>query len=295
MRIWCRWVGYGNWRLSETRWSSLAFRTAIQHFCALRPAEVSFLCVNSSTLRLVFHLLFSCLSSCLLLSSFSVSVCLSIRVLFCVVAAAAVVVCVSWCVWCVWCDILEKTPRVYVQNVPMCTGTTPASVTTCGRGAGTHGDVFSTDTAERERVIVSSAYQNLPTQGYHVTQRFTKSNHWILQVSCLRIGREHHVPDSSNHTLYLMKLFVLAVCPEGNKLLDCSIRFSLLSPSIPNDLHVSSASPPGFLLTLPFSSFVHHYTQQHTTTRNKTQHTTNKHTHRHKYTYKYTHIYVHFQ
>ena len=31
-----------------------------------------------------------------------------------------------------------------------------------------------------------------------MTQRFTKSNHWILQISSLRIGREQHVPDSSN-------------------------------------------------------------------------------------------------
>ena len=33
-------------------------------------------------------------------------------------------------------------PCVYVQNVPVCTGTTPACVTTCGRGACTHGGRF---------------------------------------------------------------------------------------------------------------------------------------------------------
>ena len=48
--------------------------------------------------------------------------------------------------------------------------------------------------------------------------------HWISQISRLRTGREQHVRDSSNHSLYLMKLFVFR-CPEGNKLLDCSIRF----------------------------------------------------------------------
>ena len=29
------------------------------------------------------------------------------------------------------------------------------------------------------------------------------SNHWILQISSLRMGREQHVPESSNHHLFL--------------------------------------------------------------------------------------------
>ena len=37
----------------------------------------------------------------------------------------------------------SKRPLVYVRNVPVCTGTTPACVITCGRGAGTHGDVLN--------------------------------------------------------------------------------------------------------------------------------------------------------
>ena len=40
----------------------------------------------------------------------------------------------------------QNAPRVYIQNVPVCTGTTPASVTTRGRGAGTHGDVLNVQT-----------------------------------------------------------------------------------------------------------------------------------------------------
>ena len=45
------------------------------------------------------------------------------------------------CVWCgVWFDTLKKT-RVYIQHVLVRTGTTPACVSTFGRGAGTHGDV----------------------------------------------------------------------------------------------------------------------------------------------------------
>ena len=57
-------------------------------------------------------------------------------------------VCWCWC-WCVTLTLLHSTtslPRVYIQNVSVCTGTTPASVTTCGRGAGSHGDVLNVHT-----------------------------------------------------------------------------------------------------------------------------------------------------
>ena len=41
---------------------------------------------------------------------------------------------------------------------------------------------------EQEEVIVSSAYQNLPTKGYHVHQRFTERNHWMtIQDECSHI------------------------------------------------------------------------------------------------------------
>ena len=85
-------------------------------------------------------------------------------------------------------------------------------VETCGRGAGTHGDVlnlhtevFWTDTrgGGGRRVIVSSACQNLPTEGHHVPQRFTKETLESLPIQSLRTGRTRHVPDSFNHLLYL--------------------------------------------------------------------------------------------
>ena len=37
-------------------------------------------------------------------------------------------------------------PRVHVQNVPMCTGTTRTCVATCARGACMHGDVLNVHT-----------------------------------------------------------------------------------------------------------------------------------------------------
>ena len=39
-----------------------------------------------------------------------------------------------------------KRPRVYVQNVPICTGTTRTCWNTCARGARTHGDVLNVHT-----------------------------------------------------------------------------------------------------------------------------------------------------
>ena len=41
------------------------------------------------------------------------------------------------------CVSTQNAPGVYVQNVSVCTGTTPASGTTCGLGAGTHGKVVN--------------------------------------------------------------------------------------------------------------------------------------------------------
>ena len=158
-----------------------------------------FSCLFSS---LLFHLLVSPFSSsrffsfivssslflsCLLFSflvlsrlSFSVSLCLSlslsVSLCFCLSLSLCLSVCVVWCVWCPRVYV-QKRLRVYVQNVPVCTGTTPACVTTCGRGAGTHGGVLNVHTGtfwmdlRGAGVIGSSAYQNLPTYGHHVPQR----------------------------------------------------------------------------------------------------------------------------
>ena len=77
----------------------------------------------------------------------------------------------------------EKNLRVSIQNVSVFTGTTRTCVTTCGRGAGTHGDVlnlhtevFETDTRgrggeRRERGGGSPSVlltMRRPTLSYHV-------------------------------------------------------------------------------------------------------------------------------
>ena len=142
--------------------SSLLFHLLVSPFSSSRL--FSFL-VLSSLSFLVLSLLL-CLSLSLSVSlclslflSVSVSVSLCLRVVLCVVVLCGVV-CVVWCVARLG---TQKKPscvrsklRVYVQNVSVCAGTTPACVTTCGLGAGTHGDVlnlhtevFGTDTRRR--------------------------------------------------------------------------------------------------------------------------------------------------
>ena len=44
------------------------------------------------------------------------------------------------------CAFKTLALRVYVQNVSVCTGTTRTCVSTCARGAGTHGDVLNVHT-----------------------------------------------------------------------------------------------------------------------------------------------------
>ena len=41
---------------------------------------------------------------------------------------------------------IQKRLRVYIQNVPVSTGTTRTCVSTCARGAGTHGDALNVHT-----------------------------------------------------------------------------------------------------------------------------------------------------
>ena len=91
------------------------------------------------------------------------------------------------------------------------------------RGAGTHGDVLNlhtevseTDTrgrgggekeGEGRGVTVSSAnHETAHVELSRALERFTERNPWFLPIQGLRTGREQHVPESSNHSLYLTKL-----------------------------------------------------------------------------------------
>ena len=57
------------------------------------------------------------------------------------------------------------------------------------------------------RVTVSSAnHETAHVELSRASERFTERNPWFLPIQGLRTGREQHVPESSNHSLYLMKL-----------------------------------------------------------------------------------------
>ena len=143
--------------LSSSRFFSFIVSYSLFFSCLVLSL---FLCLSLSLSVSVFLL---SLCFCLSLSlSFSVSVWCR-GVVWCVVSCCLVcrvVVCGVWCVgvWCcvvlcgvVWCCVWRglarrKNLRVQIQNVPLCTSTTRTCVTTCARGAGTHGDILNLPT-----------------------------------------------------------------------------------------------------------------------------------------------------
>ena len=79
------------------------------------------------------------------------------------------------------CEKLKKINKnvvvvVVVPNVPACTGTRTC-VSTCARGAGVQGTLW---TDIRGRFESTSAYQNIPTYGYHVLQRSTGPDETVI-------------------------------------------------------------------------------------------------------------------
>ena len=98
-----------------------------------------------------------------------------------------------------------------------------------------------------EWVTVSSAHH----ETFHVKfsralERFTERNPWFLPSQGLRTGREQHVPEFSNHSLYLMKLlssiFILRDTAEGNCTHNTHMRTNTHSPT-----HRPFPSPPSRL------------------------------------------------
>ena len=76
---------------------------------------------------------------------------------------------------------------------------------TRGRFERTHGDVLNPHTEGRgsSSMLLTKI---CPRMVITWPQRSTKSYHRILPIQGLRTSREQHVPESSNHSLYLMKL-----------------------------------------------------------------------------------------
>ena len=95
-----------------------------------------------------------------------------------------------------------------------------------GRFERTHGDVFFIGKTcvyyhvhdHLKRMWGSSLIDNFlltmngPHMGYHVLQRFTKETLESLPILSLTIGRTRNVADSTNHSLYLIKMFSSNPC-----------------------------------------------------------------------------------
>ena len=81
-------------------------------------------------------------------------------------------------------------------------------------------------------VTVSSAnHETAHVELSRASERFTERNPWFFPIQGLRTGREQHVPESSNHSLYLMKL--LRDTAEGIITHITHIRTNTYSPTHP--------------------------------------------------------------
>ena len=133
---------------------ALIFSFIFSFMCSLLLSPLSSLfsslllsCLVSS---LAFFLLPSCLVSSSLSLSLSVPVCPCLRVLLWWLLLCLVCMSLwSWCVRAVWCGTL-KTPVCTFKTSP-CVPAPRAHAFqhTCGRGAGTHGDVLNVHTGGR--------------------------------------------------------------------------------------------------------------------------------------------------
>ena len=115
-------------------------------------------------------------------------------------------------------------------------------------------------------------HKNGPRRVITCSRGTPKRNHWKLSILSLRRGREQHVPDSSNHSLYLMKLFDLSFAPFSKH----SERF---------ERQYRHEPPPEFSLTLPFSSLVHHLSSLTLVLLKPLSRSQNVHIHRHIHKY----------
>ena len=125
---------------------------------------------------------------------------------------------------------------------------------------------------EGRGVTVSSAnHETAHVELSRASERFTERNPWFLPIQGLRTGREQHVPESSNHSLYLTKLlssiFILRDTCEGNQ-------------------HTQHTHTHQHILTnRPTHRPTHHHSpRQHTHTTHTTQHTPQHNTHTHQHT-----------
>ena len=96
--------------------------------------------------------------------------------------------------------VRSKRRRMYRQHVYMC----KLMWVWCRY---TRGRFEHTDGEREKKVIVSSEYSKTAHVGLSRAPEVQQRTPWILPIFCLRIGREQHVAESSNHSLHLNTLF----------------------------------------------------------------------------------------
>ena len=273
--------------LSSSRVSSLVSSVHLSRFFSCLRLFLSFLFLSSlflSFLSFLFFsflffsfLFFSCLVLSCLLFSFLVLSCLSFSVsvwccvvlcgvvLCCVVLCGVVLCCVCGVVWCgVWLGtqkkpcVDSKRPRVYRHHAHMWYHLCAWCRYTRGRFESTHGGFLDGHTGERRegggggegreghRQFCSPKFAH---KLLRVSERFTERNPWFFPIQGLRTGREQHVPESSNHSLYLMEL--LRDTAEGISTHNTHIRTNTYSPTHPTHRPTHHRSPPLPPLPLP--------------------------------------------
>ena len=121
----------------------------------------------------------------------------------CVVGGVIVcgVLCLCWCVdWCVcWCAMCVVCGVWSVTRL----GTRPCVRSGRLRPERTLGGVLNPHTRGSSPVLLT---KKSPRRVLTCPKEVHQRNPWIFHILRLRIGRTRHVPDSSNHSPYLMKL-----------------------------------------------------------------------------------------
>ena len=193
---------------------------------------------------------------------------LCLRVVLCGVCGVCVVLCCVVCVWCgVVCDAAwhpEKTsvcifktspcvpaPRAHVLPhagvVQVHTGT--FWIYTRRFLGRTHGGEGEKGGRREGGVTVSSAnHETAHVELSRALETFTERNPWFLPIQGLRTGREQHVLESSNHSLYLTKplssIFILRDTAEGISTHNTHMRTNTHSPTHPTPLPSPPSPPP---------------------------------------------------
>ena len=123
--------------------------------------------------------------------------CRVVCVLCVVRVGVVVVVCGVWCVFGVWCGtqkkppcVDSKRPRVFRHHARMCQNMRAWWRYTQGRLESTHGGFLDGHTGRGGGEGKGVLLTKIGPRSYHLLERFTERNHWMLQISSLRIGRD---------------------------------------------------------------------------------------------------------